>query len=62
MSNMYKVEFESMWRGTDSDGKYHKDFLDNNGKGFKYDDAKMLARELKLSDCAYNRNIEIVAM
>lgn len=60
MSKRYRIEFESMWRGSDSDGKYHRDFIDDNGKGFKYEDAKRLAIELQLSECTYNRNINIV--
>lgn len=43
-----------------SDGKWHRDFLDNNGAGFTFSDAERVAGELRSNTFAYCRNIEIV--
>lgn len=57
----FRVEFE--FKNNDlevSDGKFHKDYLDNNGAGFSYEDACDVARELHLTSVTDNRNIKIV--
>lgn len=59
----FRVEFE--FRNNDlevSDGKFHNDYLDNNGAGFSYEDACDVARELRYNSAATNRNIKIVEM
>lgn len=59
----FRVEFE--FRNNDlevSDGKFHNDYLDNNGAGFSYEDACDVARELHYNSAATNRNIKIVEM
>lgn len=58
----FRVEFESMWLGSDSDGKFHKDFLDNNGSGFDFEVASDIAMELHYNTAAKNKNIKIVEM
>lgn len=58
----YKVEFEAMWLGSDSDGKFHKDFLDNNGSGFDFEEASDVAMELHYDTAARIKNIKIVEM
>lgn len=55
---MYKVNFEFMHEGRDTDFKYHKDFLNNNGAGFTYEEASQLAGELKSRDNVKNVYID----
>ena len=45
-----------------SDGKWHKDFLDNNGAGFTFEDAEYVACELRASTIAYVKWAEVVEM
>ena len=59
----FRVKFE--FKNNDlevSDGKFHNDYLDNNGAGFSYEDACDVARELHYNSAATNRNIRIVEM
>lgn len=57
----YRVEFE--FKVVDyevSDGKWHKDFLDNNGKGFTFEDAEKLAGDLRYNEFVHHRNVDVV--
>lgn len=59
----YRVDFE--FRCIDleiSDGKWHKDFLDNNGAGFTFEEAEEVACELRASTIQDTRWAEVVEM
>ena len=57
----YKVEFEFMYVDADvSDGKWHKDTLDNNGAGFTLEDAERVACELRASTIQDTKWAEVV--
>ena len=59
----YRVEFEFM--NTDietTDGLWHKDYLDNNGSGFDYEDASDIAMEMKYITAFRHKNIKLVEM
>lgn len=59
----YRVEFEFMVADVEvSDGKWHKDYLDNNGAGFTLDEAEVVACDLRASSVCYNRNVDVVEM
>lgn len=59
----YRVEFEFMCIDAGiTDSKWHKDFLDNNGNGFKLSEAAIVACFLKANSVCYHRNIKIVEM
>lgn len=46
----YKVVYTFVWFGTDSDGREHKTYLDNNGEGMTWEEAQDTARELRYHD------------
>lgn len=54
----YKVVYNFINEGSDTDGKWHETFLDNNGQGFNLEFAETLAQELK--GRGNIKNIEIV--
>ena len=57
----YRVDYEFRYCDLDvSDGKFHKDFLDNNGVGFSFEDAERVACELRASTVADVKWAEIV--
>lgn len=59
----YRIEFEFMNTDVETtDGLWHKDFLDNNGAGFNYEDACDIAMELHYNTAYKHRNIMIVEM
>ena len=59
----YKITFEYIVNDLDSDGKWYKDCLDNDGEGFTYDQASDEAFRLRsMSFPNQNRNIKIVEM
>lgn len=60
---MYRVEFEFMLNDIEiTDHKWHKDFLDNNGDGFTFEEAERLACELRYDEFFRTRNIDVVEM
>lgn len=59
----YKVVFEFMYADADvSDGKWHKDYLDNNGAGFTFEEAEDVASEIRASTIADVKWAEVVEM
>ena len=59
----YKVEFEFKVEDAEvSDGKWHKDFLDNEGAGFTYADASRVASEIRMSDFVTAKNVDVIRM
>lgn len=56
----YKIVYKFINEGSDTDGKWHETFLDNNGQGFDLEFAETLAQELK--GRGNIKNIEIVEM
>lgn len=59
----YKVTFEFMVADAEvSDGKWHSDFLDNNGEGMTFEDAERTACELRAQSVTYTRNVDVVEM
>lgn len=59
----YRIEFEFMNTDVETtDGKWHKDFLDNNGAGFTFEDAEYVACELRASTISYVKWAEVVEM
>lgn len=61
--NKYKVVFEFMCADADvSDGKWHKDYLDNNGDGFTFEEAEDVASEIRTSTIQYTKWAEVVEM
>ena len=59
----YKVEYEFKYADADiSDGKYHIDYLDNNGCGFTFDEAEHIASELRASVIQDTKWVEIQEM
>ena len=57
---MYKVTFDFRINDFDSDGKWHNDYLDNNGEGFTYEEAEDLAQHLRGMSFPYqNDNVKI---
>ncbi len=61
--DMYRVDFEFMITDPEeTDGKWHKDFVDNNGKGFNYGEALHVAYELMQSSIARVRSAKPVKM
>ena len=45
-----------------SDGKWHKDYLNNDEKGFTFEEAESVAGDLRISSVSYNRNVEVVEL
>ena len=59
----YRIEFEFMYKGLEvSDGKNHKDIIDNNGEGFTLEEANALAARLYESEIQYTRWVKVVEM
>ena len=59
----YQVRYEFRYADVDvSDGKYHVDYLDNNGTGFTFEEAEHVASELRASTIADVRWAEVVEM
>lgn len=59
----YRVEFEFMYIEPEvSDGKYHKDYVDNNGEGFIKSEAEYIARHIKQSTILDVKWAEVVEM
>lgn len=59
----YKVEFEFMYKGLEvSDGKSHKDIIDNNGEGFIKSDAEYIAKHVKDSKILDVKDVQIKEM
>ena len=59
----YRVEFEFMVSEADiTDGKWHKDYLDNNGEGFTFDEAERVACDLRGTSVCYIKWAEVVEM
>jgi len=59
----YRVEFEFMYRDPEiSDGKYHIDYLDNNGEGFTLQEAEDVAKFVRASEILYIKWAEVVEM
>lgn len=56
----YKIVYKFMFDGSDTDGRWHETFLDNDGRGFNFETAETLAQELK--ERGNIKNIEIVEM
>ena len=57
----YRVEFDSRYNDPEvTDGQFHRDYLDNNGFGFTYDEAVQVKHDLALSSVATNKNFNIV--
>lgn len=57
----YRVEFEFMCTDLEvSDGKWHKDCLDNNGAGYAFEDAERIACELRASTIQDTKWAEVV--
>lgn len=61
--NKYKVEFEFMNMDAEiTDGLWHKDYLDNDGDGFDFEDASDIAMEMHYNTAYRHKNIKIVEM
>ena len=59
----YRVVFEFMLDDIEiSDEAYHKDFLDNNGKGFDFSEAESIACDLRMNEFCDIRNVDIEIM
>ncbi len=59
----YKVNYEFMYADADiSDGKWHEDYLDNNGAGFTFEEAEDVACKLRASTIADVKWAEVVEM
>lgn len=59
----YRVNFEFMYIEPEiSDGKWHQDFLDNNGDGFTFEDAERAAGLLRVSNVCRVHWAEVVEM
>ena len=59
----YRVEFEFMITDPDvTDGKWHKDYLDNNGEGYTFEDAESVACSLRTDTVCCKRWVEVVEM
>lgn len=59
----YQVRYEFRYADVDvSDGKYHVDYLDNNGAGFTFEEAEHVASELRASTIADVKWAEVVEM
>ena len=57
----YQVRFEFRYADADiSDGKYHVDYLDNNGEGFTFEEAERVACELRASNIQDTRWAEVI--
>lgn len=53
----YKIWFTFLNTGRDTDAVWHRDFLDNNGKGFTAEQAKWFADDLKRMDSIIVKDI-----
>lgn len=53
----YRVWFNFCNLGNDSDFAWHRDFLDNNGKGFMAEEARNVAKDLQVSRVAKVKNV-----
>ena len=53
----YRVWFNFCNLGNDSDFAWHRDFLDNNGKGFTAEEARNVAKDLQESRVAKVKNV-----
>ena len=53
----YRVWFNFCNLGNDSDFAWHRDFLDNNGKGFTAEEARNVAKYLQVSRVAKVKNV-----
>ena len=59
----YRVDYEfKLLDPMVSDGRYHVTYLDNNGDGFSYEDAKNVSRQLKQSSIQRTAWTKIVEM
>lgn len=59
----YQVNFEFTILDPEiSDGKWHKDYLNNNGEGFTFEEAEDIACQLRSSDLMPHRNVEVIEM
>lgn len=59
----YRIEFEFMYKGLEvSDGKSHKDIIDNNGEGFIKSDAEYIAKHVKDSKILDVKDVKIKEM
>lgn len=59
----YRVEFEFKVADVDaSDRRWHKDYLDNNGAGFTFEQAELVACDLRAGNVCYHRNVNVVEM
>ena len=59
----YRVDYEFMILDPDiTDGKWHQDFLDNNGAGFTFEEAEHCACELRASQYIDCRWAEVTEM
>lgn len=56
----YKVVFEFKWFGADSDGLWHCDSVDNNGKGFTKEEAERIAQEINGREWNRNAKVEVL--
>jgi len=57
----YRVEFE--FRVIDpeiSDGKWHKEYLDNNGEGMTFEEAERVACDVRENEFYDTKNVDVV--
>ena len=59
----YQVNFEFTILDSEiSDGKWHKDYVNNNGAGFTFEEAEDVACQLRVSNLMPHRNVEVIEM
>lgn len=59
----YKVQFEFRCADLEvSDGKWHKDYLDNNGVGYTFEEAEDVACKLRASIIQDTKWAEVIEM